>query len=185
MDYRFIGIDVRSGAVCNAVSAAGASHGTVRLSPAFLDQIAFSVSYAFDHPAPAAPPLPAAAPPAPAPEATRTYLVFFDWDGAALSARARQIVAEAADNATHVAATRIEVGGYADTSHAREGASGHEYNLALSRKRAMTVQAELVRDGVPAGDIETRAFGDKVLLVQTGPNAREPQNRRVEIVLTP
>ena len=185
LDYRFIGIDVRSGAVGNSFSPAGAAHGTMRLSPAFLDQIAFSVSYAFDHPAPAAPPAAMAVPAAPAPEAARTYLVFFDWDRAALTARARQIVAEAARNAARVAVTRIEVHGYADTSHALPGARGRDYNLSLSRKRAAVVQAELVRDGVPAGSIETRAFGDADLLVPTGPDVREPQNRRVEIILRP
>ncbi len=183
VDYRFIGIDVRSGAVGNSFSPAGAAHGTVRLSPAFLDQVAFSLAYAFDHPAPAGPPPAMAVPAAAAPEAARTYLVFFDWDSSALTARARQIVAEAAGNAAHVAATRIEVGGYADTSHALPGVRGHDYNLALSRRRATVVQAELVRDGVPAGSIETHAFGDSNLLVRTGPDVREPQNRRVEIIL--
>ena len=157
----------------------------MRLSPAFLDQIAFSLAYAFDHPAAAAPPAETAAPPAPAPEAARTYLVFFDWDRSSLTARAREIVAEAARNVAHVATTRIEVSGYADTSHALPGARGHDYNLSLSRKRATVVQAELVRDGVPAGSIETHALGDTDLLVRTGPDVREPQNRRVEIIVRP
>ncbi len=100
-----------------------------------------------------------------------------------LSARARQIVAEAAANAAHVASTRIEVNGYADTSHALTGPRGHAYNLALSRRRADVVQAELIRDGVPASAVAIQAYGDSHLLVQTGPDAREPQNRRVEIIL--
>jgi OOP family OmpA-OmpF porin len=33
---------------------------------------------------------------------TRSYLVFFDWDKATLTDRARQIGNEAADNSTHV-----------------------------------------------------------------------------------
>ena len=182
MDYRFIGIDVRSGAVGTEFSPAGVAHGTVRLSPAFLNQVAFSVAYAFDHPAPPAPPAPAPVA-APAPEAARTYLVFFDWDRASLTPRARQIVAEAASASTRVATTRIEVDGYADTSHALPGARGRDYNLALSRRRAAAVQSELIRDGVPASAITMQGFGDTHLLVPTGADVREPQNRRVEIIL--
>ncbi len=182
VDYRLIGIDVRSGAAGTEFSRSGIAHGTEVLSPAFLHQFTVGIAYAFEHPAPA--PAPGPQPPAaPAPAAARTYLVFFDWDRSVLSARARQIVAEAAANAAHVASTRIEVNGYADTSHALTGPRGHAYNLALSRRRADIVQAELVRDGVQAGAIAIQAYGDSHLLVQTGPDAREPQNRRVEIIL--
>jgi OmpA-OmpF porin, OOP family len=182
VDYRFIGIDVRSGAVGTLYSSAGIGTGTVHLSPAFLHQVAFGISYAFN----AAPKPPAPAPAAveaPAPVAARSYLVFFDWDASALSPRALQIVAEAAANSTRVATTTVTVDGYADTSHALPGRRGQDYNLRLSLRRAASVRAELVRDGVPAGAIAIHGYGDTHLLVPTGPDAREPQNRRVEIVL--
>ncbi len=127
------------------------------------------------HPAPvqAAPP-PAAAP---APEPARTYLVFFDWDRADLTARARQIVAEAAQASTHVQTTRIEVNGYTDLS----GTAA--YNQRLSVRRAQSVEAELVRDGVGRGEISIHGYGESSPLVQTAKGVREPQNRRVEIIL--
>ena len=103
--------------------------------------------------------------------------MFFDWDKADLTARARQIIAEAAQNSTHVQVTQIEVSGYAD----RTGTA--QYNMVLSRRRADNVAAELVKDGVPKNIIAIQAFGDTHLLVPTGPGVREPQNRRVEIVL--
>jgi hypothetical protein len=53
----------------------------------------------------------------------------------------------------------------------------------LSIRRADSVKSELVRDGVPATAITTQGFGETHLLVSTGPGVREPQNRRVEIVL--
>jgi outer membrane protein OmpA-like peptidoglycan-associated protein len=134
----------------------------------------FGVRYAFNVTSPVAV-APAAAVPAPA--AARSYLVFFDWDKAALTDRARQIVKEAADNSTRVQYTRIEVNGYADTS------GTHQYNQGLSLRRARAVQAELVRDGVPPNAITIQGFGDTNLLVPTGPGVREPQNRRVEIVI--
>ena len=48
---------------------------------------------------------------------------------------------------------------------------------------AASVAAELVRLGVPRGEIVTRGFGQTQLLVATADNVREPQNRRVEIVI--
>ena len=107
----------------------------------------------------------------------RSYLVFFDWDKATLTDRARQIIAQAADASFHTQVTRIEVNGYTDTSGAPK------YNQALSVRRAEAVTAELVRHGVPRGEITVQGFGETHLLVPTGPGVREPQNRRVEIIL--
>ena len=113
----------------------------------------------------------------PAPEAARTYLVFFDWDRADLSDRARQIVAEAAQASTHVQSTRIEVNGYTDLS------GSEAYNQRLSVRRAQSVEAELVRDGVAENEIAVHGFGENNPLVPTAKGVREPQNRRVEIIL--
>ena len=121
------------------------------------------------------PPPPPAAVPVQAP--ARSYLVFFDWDKATLTDRARQIIAEAAANSSKVQYTRIEVNGYTDTS------GTPKYNQGLSVRRARAVQAELVKDGVPQSAITIQGFGDTHLLVPTGPGVREPQNRRVEIII--
>jgi outer membrane protein OmpA-like peptidoglycan-associated protein len=115
--------------------------------------------------------------PAAAVQPARSYLVFFDWDKATLTDRARQIIKDAATNSTHVQHTRIEVNGYTDTSGAPQ------YNMGLSIRRADAVKAELMKDGVPESDIATKGFGETHPLVPTGPGVREPQNRRVEIVI--
>ncbi|KAA5608707.1 OmpA family protein, partial [Rhodovastum atsumiense] len=80
-------------------------------------------------------------------------------------------------NSTRVQLTQIEVAGHAD----RTGTA--RYNLGLSRKRAENVAAELVRNGVPRNAIAIQAYGDSRPLVPTAAGVREPQNRRVEIVL--
>ena len=103
--------------------------------------------------------------------------MFFDWDRSDLTDRARQIVAEAAQARTRVQTTRIEVQGNADRS------GSPAYNQALSLRRAETVAAELVRDGVAKTAIDIQAFGDTRPLVPTAPGVREPQNRRVAIIL--
>ncbi len=119
---------------------------------------------------------------APAPVPARSYLVFFDWNQYALTSRARQIVVEAAHATSYVHTTRINVNGYTDSS-AAPGPAGQKYNYALSVKRAKSVEAELIRNGVPASEIVIRGYGDTNPLVPTAPNTREPQNRRVEIIL--
>ena len=124
--------------------------------------------YAFN----AAPAVAAAAPVA----AARTFLVFFDWSKADLTDRARQIIGEAA-SARGAGVTRIEVNGFTD----RSGPA--DYNMQLSIRRANAVAAELVRRGVPRNEIVTRGFGEENNLVPTADGVREPQNRRVEIIL--
>ena len=124
--------------------------------------------YAFN----AAPAVAAAAPVA----AARTFMVFFDWSKADLTDRARQIIGEAA-SARGQGVTRIEVNGFTD----RSGPA--DYNMGLSVRRANAVAAELVRRGVPRNEIVTRGFGEENNLVPTADGVREPQNRRVEIIL--
>jgi outer membrane protein OmpA-like peptidoglycan-associated protein len=76
-----------------------------------------------------------------------------------------------------VQTTRIEVNGYTDLS------GSAQYNKRLSLQRGESVQAELVLDGVPRDEIEVTGLGAKNPLVATPIGVREPQNRRVEIVL--
>ena len=111
-----------------------------------------------------------------APAAVRSFLVFFDWNRADLTARARQIIGEAAE-AARAQPARIEVAGHAD----RTGTP--QYNQALSRRRAETVAEELIRRGIARQDISITALGETQPLVATADGVREPQNRRVEIIL--
>lgn len=114
---------------------------------------------------------------APAPAPARTYLVFFNWNKSDLTPRATQIVAEAAQASQTTRVTSLNVNGYTDTS------GTPTYNEKLSYRRADAVAAKLVSDGVKKSDIVIKGFGETHLLVPTGPGVREPQNRRVEIIL--
>ncbi|MFO0162193.1 MAG: OmpA family protein [Alphaproteobacteria bacterium] len=111
-----------------------------------------------------------------APVAVRSFLIFFDWNRADLTARARQIIGEAAE-AARAQPARIELAGHAD----RTGTP--QYNQALSRRRAETVAEELIRRGIARQDISITALGETQPLVATADGVREPQNRRVEIIL--
>jgi OmpA-OmpF porin, OOP family len=157
-----------------AAPGAGSTFGKVKLGNDFNHAVLIGLRYNFGQAAPPPPPTPVAVP-APAP--ARSYLVFFDWDKSTLTDRARSIIKDAADNSTHVQYTRIEVNGYTDTS------GTPAYNQGLSVRRAQAVAGELVRDGVPQGAISIQGFGETHLLVPTGSGVREPQNRRVEIII--
>ncbi len=154
----------------------GSGGSTLKIGDQLNHSVLIGMRYAFNAAPPPPPPAPTpAAAPAPAP--ARTYLVFFDWDKATLTARARSIIAEAAQASTRVKTTRIEANGYTDLS----GTAA--YNMGLSVRRADAVAAELVRDGVPKNIIYVKGFGETHPLVPTAPGVREPQNRRVEIIL--
>ena len=152
LEYRFLGLAHRKYDVTAAIAPGPGTPGTLKFGNDFNHSLLLGVRYNFGQPAPAAPvaaPVPVATP---APAAARSYLVFFDWDKATLTDRARAIIKEAADNSTRVQYTRIEVNGYTDTS----GTS--RYNQALSVSRARVVAAGLVRDGVPQSAITARAL---------------------------
>ena len=175
-DYRFM--DILGGEKFDGLSTGGGplTPAVAKLHNQYNHELVVGVRYAFNTPAPA--PAPAPAPvAAPAPAPARSYLVFFDWDKASLTDRARSIIKEAADNSTRVQYTRIEVNGYTDTSGTAR------YNQGLSVRRAQAVAGELVRDGVPRSAIAIQGFGETHLLVPTGQGVREPQNRRVEIII--
>ncbi len=174
-EYRFTG-------TFNSIKLNGSENLTVpsggaqvKIGQQFNHSFLVGLRYAFNTPTPPPPPAPVVA--APAAPAARTYLVFFDWDRADLTSRARQIISEAASNSTALKTTRLEVNGYTDLS----GTAA--YNQRLSVRRATAVEAELVRDGVPKSEITIQGFGETHPLVPTAMGVREPQNRRVEIIL--
>jgi OOP family OmpA-OmpF porin len=122
----------------------------------------------------AAPPPPPAAPP---PPPVKNFLVFFDFDKSTLTPRALDIVKEAANTAKSGQNARVTCTGHTDT------AGPANYNMALSLRRANTVKNALVKEGVPATSITVVGRGETALLVPTRDGVREPQNRRVEIVV--
>lgn len=172
-EYRFLGtLQPRLQArFDNPITGATIARGTAE-PDAYNQSVMLGLRYAFS--SGAAAPVP---PPAAAPVQSRSFIVFFDWNRADLTERARQIIAEAAQQARAQRTTRIEVAGHADRS------GTVQYNQALSRRRAETVAAELIRLGVSRDEIAITALGESQPLVPTADDAREPQNRRVEIVL--
>jgi OmpA-OmpF porin, OOP family len=147
--------------------------------------ILLSVSYSFGAPPPPPPaPMPAAAPPpppppqaAPMPGPRQLFIVFFDWDKASLTPDGRKVLDAAAAAFKSNRPIRIELTGYTDTS------GPEKYNMALSRRRAVTVRNYLTRAGVPTKAMDVAWKGEHDLRVPTPDGVREPQNRRVEIIM--
>ena len=129
------------------------------------------VTYKFNQPQPAPPP------PPPPPAAAPSFMVFFDWDRSNLSSQALNTIRQAAGAYKTKGSARITATGHTDTS------GPEAYNMALSLRRANTVKDALVREGVPATAIAVIGRGESQPLVQTADGVREPQNRRVEIVI--
>ncbi|RAU20171.1 hypothetical protein CU669_19755 [Paramagnetospirillum kuznetsovii] len=162
-----------------------ASANNAKLTSEYHDHaVLLGVVYKFNAPAvaPAPAPVPVAAPaPAPAPKAmpmvAKNYIVFFDFDKSVVTPEASRVIQQAAAAAKSNGSARIDLTGHTDLS----GSS--KYNQALSQKRADAVKAQLIAQGVPAGQIVTVAKGKTSPMVPTPDGVREPQNRRVEIVL--
>jgi hypothetical protein len=123
------------------------------------------------------PPPQQAAPPPPPPPPPTSFMVFFDWDRSNLSAQAQSTIQQAAQAYKTRGSARVTATGHTDTS------GSEAYNMALSLRRANTVKDSLVQNGVPAQAISVVGRGEAAPLVATGDGVREPQNRRVEIVM--
>ena len=188
-EYRFLDVTgsrsyhAQASVPAGAAPAATATH--LRVSDSANHSVMLGLRYAFGaqeaelaaRPPPAEPIVPAPGSAAPAASAAvRTYLVFFDWDKADLSPRARDVIAEAVRNSAHISYTRIEVAGHADLSGLPRN------NQALSLRRARAVAAELERWGVQPASIELHAYGATKPLVPTAAGVQQQENRRVEIV---
>ena len=142
------------------------------------NNVVASLTWIFGAPPP--PPPPIAAPvamPAPPPPNRQVFLVFFDWDRDTITPAGAQIIGQAANAFKAGHQVQIQVTGYTD----RSGSPG--YNQRLSERRANNVANTLVRDGVPRNQMAVSGRGENDNRVPTADGVREPQNRRVEIVL--
>jgi hypothetical protein len=122
-------------------------------------------------------PAPPPPPPPPPPAQPTSFMVFFDWDRSNLTTQAMNTIQQAAQAYKSRGSARITATGHTDTS------GPDSYNMALSLRRANAVKNALVTEGVPAAAIAVVGRGEQAPLVQTGDGVREPQNRRVEIVM--
>lgn len=113
----------------------------------------------------------------PEPKAPRSFLVFFDWDSATISPTAQAILDQAAAYAKAGTPVKIELTGHADRSGTQV------YNTGLSKRRAEAVKTTLMAQGILGNDVGLDWKGESEPLVATDDGVREPQNRRVQLVI--
>jgi OOP family OmpA-OmpF porin len=102
--------------------------------------------------------------------------IFFEFDRSRLTLEGRQIVTQLA--------AQMKTGNLSATLVGKADLTGSDsYDLALGRRRAASVAAELMRDGVPRERIAVETEGKREPPVKTADGVREPRNRVVEITL--
>ena len=111
-----------------------------------------------------------ALPPRPA-----TFLLYFLEGRDDLTPESQQVIQQLFAEIARRASREIVVIGHTD----RVGTV--PFNDALSLRRAQTVRDDLVKLGVPAGQIQVAGRGEREPLVSTDDEVAEPKNRRVEI----
>ena len=105
------------------------------------------------------------------------FILYFKTNSAELTDVSRKTLPLILQSIKDRKSENISVIGHSDTVGDRE------YNLVLSKNRAMAVSHILTQEGVPAADISTTSHGKENPLVKTGDNVSEPRNRRVEVVI--
>jgi outer membrane protein OmpA-like peptidoglycan-associated protein len=123
-------------------------------------------------------PLPPAPPPAPPPAAApepQQFIIYFGFNKCNITPEADKVLGEAAAVAKSDGAASVQIVGHTDT------VGSDAYNRRLSECRANAAKTNLVDKGVSAGSITTSGRGEGELLVKTGNNVKEPQNRRATI----
>lgn len=123
---------------------------------------------------------PAPAPaPAVVPAAPRKLMldgVNFDNDSARLRPESTTILDNAAATLKEWGEVKVEVAGYTDA------ASSIAYNLTLSQRRAETVRAYLIKNGIAAERLTARGYGEAQPVADNKTAAGRAKNRRVELI---
>lgn len=104
-------------------------------------------------------------------------IVFFDWDSASPPESALPTIQAAAQNLRTCGWKGLSVAGHTDRS------GSDAYNDALSRRRAAAVAQLLTSQGADQAAVAVTSFGESQPKVPTIDGERNPQNRRVEIIV--
>ncbi len=115
-------------------------------------------------------------PPAAPPPASELYLVYFDFDKAELSEAAKAVL-ETASSAAQKLGVTVRVSGHTDL------AGTADFNVELSKRRAIAVSEALIKAGVASTAVKAEAFGQTLPAIITADGVAEARNRRVEIFL--
>lgn len=111
-----------------------------------------------------------------------TPRIFFAHGAVGVNSAGKQVTSHVADQCRLSGCALVKVEGHASTrAVAKDEIQRRMINLKVSMDRAMNVSRQLMRDGVPAGNIQVTAHGDRVPPVFVPGGDVEAAARRVEI----
>lgn len=110
------------------------------------------------------------------PEPPVHFLLYFEKD-AILTPESSNLITEILATIRERNSIDISVIGHADTL------GDTDYNLKLSKRRALAVSNLLIEKGANSEHIKVTSHGEENLLIKTADNVSEPRNRRVEVIV--
>ncbi|QQP88599.1 OmpA family protein [Skermanella sp. TT6] len=111
------------------------------------------------------------------PQPPAAFILYFEAGGEELTGPSRDVVADLLAEVRGRRLPDLSVIGHTD----RAGAA--PANERLARSRAAAVARLLREEGIPAGAVEVKSFGETDPLVPTRDGVAEPRNRRVEVMV--
>ncbi|MBU1564996.1 MAG: OmpA family protein [Proteobacteria bacterium] len=105
------------------------------------------------------------------------FLLYFEKGSTILTAESEAMLPMILQSITDRNSENISVIGHSDT------AGNRDYNLRLSKERALAVSQVLIEKGTPRTHITSTSHGEENLLIKTEDNVQEEKNRRVEVVV--
>jgi outer membrane protein OmpA-like peptidoglycan-associated protein len=103
--------------------------------------------------------------------------LLYDFNSSGVKPAAQTNLQQLAANFTKYGDTELMVVGHTDS------VGGHDYNVALSQRRADAAAAYLRTQGVPAARIRTAGKGEMEPVALNDSEAGRSQNRRVEVAI--
>jgi outer membrane protein OmpA-like peptidoglycan-associated protein len=103
--------------------------------------------------------------------------VNFEFNSAKLTAKAKETVYKLHEILNQLKPKSVKIDGHTDS------VGSYNYNLGLSKRRAESVRAELIRLGNPGSMITTEGFAFKFPVASNATPGGRAQNRRIEVSL--
>jgi len=105
------------------------------------------------------------------------FLLYFQKGVTDLTPESEALLPRILQTITERKSENIRIIGHSDT------AGNREYNLSLSKERAMTVSRMLMHQGIAETHMSSTSHGEENPLIKTADNVEEEKNRRVEVVV--
>jgi OOP family OmpA-OmpF porin len=116
-------------------------------------------------------------PPPPGTELVEIRGTHFAFDSAQITDAGRAILDEAVSVMNRHPSINVRCEGHTDSI------GSEQYNMGLGQRRADSVTAYLVDQGIDGGRITTRSFGESLPAATNDTDDGRAQNRRVEIIV--